>query len=248
VAEIGREEARAVIRRFEWLGSTGCARIFYGLRDREGELLAVCRFGHGAHGASRGGALVLERGCTLPHAPPHAASHLIGRALRALRKAGWRAFKAFSDPMAGETGGLYRALGWRPGVNRHGKWRYALVERGKVRSDRAIYRRYGSHAAAREPGAIHRAAACQGRLGMASAMNLAHDFSGYSAVYTVTVPSAAQSASSLPTMLLARMLIIEPSGEKGIRPEFHREWPLCHGGYMRCESSIFTLSGPIAAV
>jgi hypothetical protein len=157
VAEIGREEARAVIRRFEWLGSTGCARIFYGLRDREGELLAVRRFGHGAHGASRGGALVLERGCTLPHAPPHAASHLIGRALRALRKAGWRAFKAFSDPMAGETGGLYRALGWRPGVNRHGKWRYALVERGKVRSDRAIYRRYGSHAAAREPGAIHRA-------------------------------------------------------------------------------------------
>jgi hypothetical protein len=116
--------------------------------------------------------------------------------------------------MAGETGGLYRALGWRPGVNRHGKWRYALVERGKVRSDRAIYRRRGSHAAAREPGAIHRAAACQGRLGMASAMNLAHDFSGYSAVYTVTVPSAAQSASSLPTMLLARMLIIEPSGEK----------------------------------
>jgi hypothetical protein len=49
-------------------------------------------------------------------------------------------------------------------------------------------------------------------------------------------------------MLLARMLIIELSGEKGIRPEFHREWPLCHGGYMRGESSIFTLSGPIAAV
>jgi hypothetical protein len=97
--------ARATIKRFEWLGTVGRARLWFGLHDPAGELLGVVGFGHGAHDAGRCGALVLERGCTLPHAPPNAGSYLIGRALRALRQAGWQRFKAYSDPVAGETRG-----------------------------------------------------------------------------------------------------------------------------------------------
>jgi hypothetical protein len=94
VAAISRDVACAVIKRFEWLGTIGRARLFFGLHAPDGQLLGVVGFGHGAHDGGRCGALVLERGCTLPQAPPHAASFLIGRALRALRKSGWERFKA----------------------------------------------------------------------------------------------------------------------------------------------------------
>jgi hypothetical protein len=146
-----------MIRKYEWLGTVGRARLFYGLHAPNGELLGVLGFGHGPHDASRCGALVLERGCTAPHAPPNAGSFLIGRALRALRKMGWRRFKAYSDPAAGETGAVYRAAGIRPCVpTKHGSWpwRYALRVGGRTMSDRAIYRRFGSHAAARAAGAL----------------------------------------------------------------------------------------------
>jgi hypothetical protein len=156
VAAISRDVACAVIKRFEWLGTVGRARLFYGLHAPGGKLLAVVGFGHGAHDGGRCGALVLERGCTLPHAPPNAASFLIGRALRVLRQAGWRRFKAFSDPSAGETGAVYRAVGFKPcAPTKHGKWpwRYALRVGGRLLSDRAIYRYFGGHAAARAAGA-----------------------------------------------------------------------------------------------
>jgi hypothetical protein len=157
VAAISRDVASAVIKRFEWLGTIGRARLFFGLHAPDGELLGVVGFGPGAHDGGRCGALVLERGCTLPHAPPNAASFLIGRALRALRKLGWERFKAYSDPSTGETGATYRAAGFKPcAPSKHGRWpwRYALVVAGRRLSDRAIYRRFGSHAAARAAGAL----------------------------------------------------------------------------------------------
>ena len=157
VAAISRDVASVVIKRFEWLGTVGRARVFFGLHAPDGELLGVVGFGHGAHDGGRCGALVLERGCTLPHAPPNAASFLIGRALRALRKSGWERFKAYSDPSAGETGATYRAAGFKLcAPSKHGRWpwRYALVVAGRRLSDRAIYRRFGSHAAARSAGAL----------------------------------------------------------------------------------------------
>ena len=154
VGPVDPGEARALITVHEWLGTIGNARIFFSLRAPGGDLLAVVGFGHGPHAGGQGGALVLERGLTLLHAPANAATHLIGRALRLLRKMGWRAFRPYTDPAAGETGSIYRALGWRPVVTRHGKpWRYALIEAGRALSDRAIYRRFGSHAAARAGGA-----------------------------------------------------------------------------------------------
>jgi hypothetical protein len=141
-----------MIRQHEWLGTTGGARIFFGLRSAIGELLAVVGFGHGPHAASQKGELVLVRGCTMPWAPRNAATFLIGRALRALRKLGHRMFKAFTDPVAGETGAIYRALGWRSVVPAH-PWRYELREGGRQFCDREIYRRFGSHEAARAAGA-----------------------------------------------------------------------------------------------
>jgi hypothetical protein len=153
VGPINRAVARAMIKRFEWLGTIGRARLFYGLHGPDGELLGVVGFGHGAHDAGRCGALVLERGFTMLHAPPNAATHLIGRALRALRQAGWRRFKAYADAAAGETGAIYRAAGFRPCASTRWPWRYALIVGGKMLSDRAIYRRFGGHAAARAAGA-----------------------------------------------------------------------------------------------
>jgi hypothetical protein len=68
---------------------------------------------------------------------------------------GWRQFKAFADPADGEAGAIYRALGWRPLAPTHGKrWCHALIDAGRVMSDRAIYRRHGSHEAARASGAL----------------------------------------------------------------------------------------------
>jgi hypothetical protein len=156
VCQVSRDVARAMIKRFEWLGTTGRARWFFGLRAPDGELLGVVGFGMGAHDASRCGALILERGVTLLHAPPNAATHLIGRALRALRKLGWQRFKAYSDPAAGETGAIYRAAGFRPcAPSKHGTWpwRYAMIIDGKKLSDRSIRRLFGTYAAARSVGA-----------------------------------------------------------------------------------------------
>ena len=120
VGPVDPGEARTLIRSHEWLRTTSRARIYFGLRDPVGDVLAVVGFGHGPHAAGQGGALVLES-----DAPANAGTFLIGRALRLLRKLGWRRFKAYSDPAAGETGVIYRALAWRPASSRHGKpWRY----------------------------------------------------------------------------------------------------------------------------
>jgi hypothetical protein len=155
VAPVPRDEACALIRPFEWLGTVGRCRLFFGLYSPARELIAVVGFGPGPGpgGAGKADELALERGVTLLHAPRNAATFLIARALRALRQQGFRAFKAYTDPAAGETGAIYRALGWLRLPSRHGPWRYALAIAGRSLSDRAIYRRFGSTAAARAAGA-----------------------------------------------------------------------------------------------
>jgi hypothetical protein len=155
VAPITRAEAAALILKREPLGTLGNARIFFGLRTPAGRLIGAVGFGHGPHSA--GADAVLERGCCLPGAPRNAASFLIGRALRYGRRVlGWGTIKAYSDPRFGEQGLVYRAAGFTPcPPSRHGKrFRFGLVAAGRVlMSDRAIYRHYGSHAAARAAGA-----------------------------------------------------------------------------------------------
>jgi hypothetical protein len=151
---IGRREARAFIIQRELLGTCGNAAIWFGLRDPSDRLLSVVGFGHGPHAA--GGDIVLERGATRRRAPRNAASYLISRALRYGAKVlGWRQVKAFSDPKFGEEGKVYRAVGFtRCPPSKHGNaFRYALVDGARVLGDREIYRRHGSHAAARAAGA-----------------------------------------------------------------------------------------------
>ena len=156
VEPIERAEAAPFIKAHEHLGTVGNARIFFGLRCPAGRLLGVVGFGHGAHAAHRGADVVLERGACLPGAPRNAASYLIGRALRHGRRVlDWGRVLAYSDPRFGEEGLVYRAAGFtRCPPSKHGnRFRYALIVAGRVLSDRAIYRRFGSHAAARAAGA-----------------------------------------------------------------------------------------------
>jgi hypothetical protein len=155
VEVMARAEARALIRRHEHLRTVGNASVFVGLRDHCGRVLALVGFGHGPHAA--GGDVVLERGFTRRRAPANAASYLISRALRwGARALGWRVVRAYSDPRFGERGAVYRAAGFAPcPPSRHrNRFRYALVQAGRVMSDRAIYRLHGSHAAARAAGAL----------------------------------------------------------------------------------------------
>jgi hypothetical protein len=154
VGPISHKMAKTMIKRFEWFGTVGRARIFYGLHGPDGDVLGIVGFGHGAHDSGRCGALVLERGFTMLHAPPNAATHLIGRAIRTLRKAGWSKFKAYADVAAGETGAIYRAAGFKLRASTRWPWRYQLQISGKKLSDRAIYRIFGGHAAARAAGAV----------------------------------------------------------------------------------------------
>ena len=154
VEPITRAEAARIILPREHLGTLGRARVFYGLRIPDGRLIGAVGFGPGAHAS--GGDVVLERGTCLPGAPRNAGSFLIGRAIRhGSRAHGWGHVRAYSDERFGEEGLAYRAAGFTPcPPSRHGKaFRYGLVAGGRVLSDRAIARRFGSYGAARAAGA-----------------------------------------------------------------------------------------------
>jgi hypothetical protein len=121
VQRITREQARPIVLRYEWLGTMGRARAWYGLHAPDGEILGVVGFGHGIGAASRnlcgpdlvGQAMCLERGATVHYAPRNAGSFLIRRACRlAHREHGWAIFFAYADPDAGEVGTIYQACGW----------------------------------------------------------------------------------------------------------------------------------------
>jgi hypothetical protein len=152
VEKIPRREAHALIRRYEFLGTVGRAALFIGLRAPDGRVLSLVGFGTGPHAA--GGDAVLERGMTRRRAPRNSGSYLLSRALRwGVRHLGWRSVKAYTDPRFGERGLVYRAAGFQPWPSSHVGGRYALVEGARTLSDRAIFRRFGSHAAARAAGA-----------------------------------------------------------------------------------------------
>jgi hypothetical protein len=159
VEPIGPREATDLIMRFEPLRSMGRCSVFFGLRAPDGRLLGAVGFSNqGPHAATRAdGTVNLGRGFCLPEAGANAGSFLIGRAIRWGRRwLGWRRVIAFSDPRFGERGGVYRGAGFVPSApSKHGKaFRYGLIENGRVLSDRAIQRKFGSHKAAREADAI----------------------------------------------------------------------------------------------
>jgi hypothetical protein len=153
---IPRSEAVTLIRRYERLGSVGSCSTFVGLRDSAGSLLACVGFGNGPHSGGRGVDAVLERGFTRRRAPRNSGSYLIGAALRFCRRTyGWGSVRSYTDPGLNERGIVLKAAGFTPcPPSRHGSpYRYALAVGGRLFSDRQIYRRHGSHAAARRAGA-----------------------------------------------------------------------------------------------
>ena len=150
VEQITKAEAARIILPREPLGTLGNCEVFFGLRTPAGRLIGALGLGRGPHGC--GADIVLERGACLPGAPRNAASFLIGRAIRLGPKVhGWTSVRAYSDPRFGETGLIYRVAGFKAcPPSKHGKrFRYALVAGGRVLSDRAIIRRFGSYGAAR---------------------------------------------------------------------------------------------------
>jgi hypothetical protein len=154
VEPISRREAAPFIKAHEHLGTLGNAALFFGLRHPGGRLIGALGFGHGPHAA--GADVVLERGACVPGAPRNAASFLIGRSIRLGRRLfGWSSIKAYADPRFGEAGLVYRSGGFKqcPPSRHRNRFRYALVWAGRVLSDRAIYRIFGGHAAARAAGA-----------------------------------------------------------------------------------------------
>jgi hypothetical protein len=121
VESISSAEAKAIIDRYEWLGTMGRAVSCYGLRAPNGELLGTAVFGWPSAVESRDIcgrenrelAVCLERGACVHFAPKNAASFLIPRAVRlAAQDHGWRIFYAYADPEAGEIGTVYQACNW----------------------------------------------------------------------------------------------------------------------------------------
>jgi hypothetical protein len=122
VERIAYAEAKALILKYEWLGTmpaSNCAS--YGLRTPEGDLIGAVCFGRGPGRASadlcgpewRDKAIALLRGACVHYAPKNAASFLISRACKlAAHEFGWRAFSAYADAAAGEVGTIYQALNW----------------------------------------------------------------------------------------------------------------------------------------
>ena len=157
VEQIPYVEAKAIVARYEWLGSmpTG-TRACYGLRAPSGELAGVAVFAAGPVPESgdicgrerRDLTICLARGACVHWAHAHAASFLISRACKlASRDHGWRIFFAYSDPTAGEIGTIYQACNWLylgEGVGRskgRGRLRFFNRRERRWRSERVLRRR-----------------------------------------------------------------------------------------------------------
>ena len=133
IEEIGADEARQFILRYEWLKTVGRPLARYGARNPAGELAAVALFGTpaatnaanlfgeapGLFGVpdyreeSEKHIIAFERGACAHWAHPHTASWFIPRVCtRAAQDKGWKVFYAYSDPRAGEIGTVYQACNW----------------------------------------------------------------------------------------------------------------------------------------
>lgn len=116
VREIKFEVAKAVIARYEWLGTMPSGMICaYGLY-LDGGLCAVECFTDSKAGSMYSlktrPAICLARGACVHWAPPWAASYLIRESLRRLDGEKYHFALAYSDTDAGEIGTVYQAVGW----------------------------------------------------------------------------------------------------------------------------------------
>ena len=89
-----------------WESNLGCC-VVYGSPNP----MQIARSVFGGQHTDR--VMQLHRGASTWWAHEHAASFLLGRSLRLLKRDGWGAVVAFSDPQAGEIGTVYQASNWR---------------------------------------------------------------------------------------------------------------------------------------
>jgi hypothetical protein len=151
VRPIRVSEARALIERYEFLGSMPaltrfCFGIFFDgqlggavvYAEEQAENLGVWdRYGF------TGKIITLARGCCLPWAPPHAGSKLIRRSMRLL-PARYTVVTATVDRAAGKIGVLYQACSFDyVGTMSSGR-RVIIRHDGKLLSERAARRRFGT--------------------------------------------------------------------------------------------------------
>ena len=157
VEQIPYAEAKAIVTRYEWLGTMPPgARACYGLRTPNGELAGVAVFAPAPSPESRDLCgpeyrdltICLARGACVHWAHPHAASFLISRACKlAAKQFGWRVVFAYADPTAGEVGAVYQAANWLylgVGVGRSGgggRWRFFSKRDGRWLGERTIRKR-----------------------------------------------------------------------------------------------------------
>jgi hypothetical protein len=145
VRAISFEEARPLILQYEYLGTTGSAKIFYGLFF--GPYLG-CVVGFGSTAGTRVAASVcgedyadkvieLVRGCRTPWAHEHSATYLISRAAKDLAERGKNIIIAYSDPAGGERGVIYKAANFLP-FGETGKSEKFVTPDGKVHDGRAV--------------------------------------------------------------------------------------------------------------
>jgi len=120
VRQIDRETAKAIILKYEWLGTMGTTDFQFGLYFGE-HLAGVVCFGRtagtktaesvcGREYAHR--VKVLNRGACVHWAHPQSASFLDSVACKLMAKKGYNIFIGYSDPAANEFGTIYQAMGW----------------------------------------------------------------------------------------------------------------------------------------
>ena len=156
VEPVSFAEAKALILRYEWLGTMPPgARACYGLKTPDGELAGVAVFAPPPSPESRDLCgpehrdltICLARGACVHWAHPNAASFLIPKACKlAAKEFGWRIFNAYADSTAGEIGTVYQAVNWLYlGVgtgrgDRRGRWRFFNQREGRWRYERTVYK------------------------------------------------------------------------------------------------------------
>lgn len=118
---ISREEAKKIIMEYEWLGTFGMAKYYFGLFLEKELICVVC---YGALGARKGKytnyvgelyeskGIQIVRGASTEVAPKNSSSMLISYSLKEIQKLGYKYVVAFSDPLAGEIGTVYQASNW----------------------------------------------------------------------------------------------------------------------------------------
>jgi hypothetical protein len=150
VAAIDLPQARRIILTYEWLGTMGRPpAACYGLLDCDDTVIGALTFSSGPNhtrerllGKEHAAKVIcLERGACVHWAHQHAASFLIGRAVRlAAATHGWEVFYAYSDEAAGDIGTVYQATNWLyfgkgPGATGRNGFRVAIQPPGVADDD-----------------------------------------------------------------------------------------------------------------